>query len=229
MTITNQINFNYNIPFNTPAQSHNHLNNLKFRNSESFIIMYMNARSIRNKSVELNYILNTLTNDIQIIALSEHWLKESELKFFNFFNYDTVFACRPKKECGGAGFLISRSLNYKIIKIYSDDENSFVTVCVKNKGKSIIATVVYRPPGTNAENVSTFLNLMDKHFGNSDIANKSAIVVGDFNFNLLETNRINSDYINMMQSNNLNICNNTIITWIMCFLVTLIYHCIFNT
>lgn len=145
-----------NLPFHPSVSLYDDVTYIKISNSSSFNILYLNARSLQNKTIELNYIIEQVKKSIPVIAISEHWLDNEKLKYFNFNNYEVVFACRPDKPGGGAGFLISNSLVYSVVKIYSDNSISYVCVCVKINGKKIYLSVFYRPPDKRNDSINFF-------------------------------------------------------------------------
>ena len=57
-------------------------------------ILYLNARSIKNKIEEIEIILNE--ENIDVAVISETWVKKSEEKYYNFNEYNSVYATRKK-------------------------------------------------------------------------------------------------------------------------------------
>ena len=71
-------------------------------------ILHINCRSIKNKTDNLQKLLNSLNVKFDIIALTETWLSDKDdLNFYNMKGYKTEFQHRKKKQGGG---LLSMSM-----------------------------------------------------------------------------------------------------------------------
>ena len=162
----------------------------KFGKNQQFSMFHLNIRSIPDHFSELTSLLT----EIKVIAISETWLKPSNINF-NIHNYKMEQELRPKKRAGGVALYLHTVLQYKVrndVRIGSDPEsiNSiFVEIdksCVDTT-RHIIVGCVYRPPWFN---LSQFNELLNKTL---DLLNKNHYVflLGDFNVDLtqgVETN-----------------------------------------
>lgn len=151
----------------------------------------MNARSIQNKTEEIQSILyninTSLSSSIQLIAISEHWIKQNETQHYLFEQYNTIISVREDKKGGGSSVFILNNLNYEVIKQYSDNEFSITSVkIVLSPQNKIVLSCVYRPPDSNVDKTYQFLQLLQNHL--QQIQNERAYIVGDFNFDLIVNN-----------------------------------------
>ena len=137
----------------------------KFGKNQQFSMFHLNIRSIPDHFSELTSLLINLETEIQVIAISETWLKPSHINF-NIQNYNMVHERRPKKRAGGAALYLHNVLQYKVrndLRIGSDQEsiNSiFVEIdksCV-NTTHQIIVGCVYRPPWFDLSQFNELLN-----------------------------------------------------------------------
>lgn len=85
-----QLNFDLSISPHVSTNSVNYLQNVKFDNDFSLKICYLNARSLLPKRDEIEIILANV-NSIDLFIITETWLNQNKLKFFNIKNYSGVF------------------------------------------------------------------------------------------------------------------------------------------
>lgn len=100
--------------FHTSITELNNINELNFIYANTIKILYLNARSLYNKVDELQCILKLIKAKIMIIAISETWMSEADLKYFNFAGYKSEFACRPNRSGGCSAILIHEQLEHRI-------------------------------------------------------------------------------------------------------------------
>lgn len=195
---------------NTTTHIHNDIYTINFTSANTLKILYMNARSIKNKHEELTHILKSTKSNIHIVCIVETWVNNGEQEYFGFDGYNSLFACRPNKKGGGAAILIKNDIKYEIVNTYSDDENSFIAAKVQLNNKHWTITNIYRPPNHKPHEVHKFINTLNQFLSTS---NKDTIVIGDFNFNTIEKNNQHTElYLNTMLTHNLQICNTNIVT-----------------
>lgn len=78
-----QYNIDLNLPFNPSTKQVNTLKQIKFEEVNSLKIMYLNARSLENKLMDLHFILNTIPEKIDILVITEVWLDKNKLKYIH--------------------------------------------------------------------------------------------------------------------------------------------------
>lgn len=121
-------------------------------------------------------------------------------------DYFKVTSCRVGRTGGGVALLIHKSIeSFEIIDSYQDNFFNFLLVKVKHLSQEFVINVVYNPPTSNIAKSELFLNLLDRYLTKHKY--KHIILIGDFNLDLLNVNRITSDYLNVLKTNNFHICD----------------------
>ena len=131
-----------------------------------------------------------LEKDLDIVAITENWLSsqgqnDATIKQLCLPGYTFIHNPRQSRG-GGVGLLYKSSLTVEQNNV--DTYKSFETlkVTVKQKGKSAILFVIYRPPPTKEKQTATsqfyneFSNLVDSCI----LESKQLIFAGDFNFHM---------------------------------------------
>lgn len=70
-------------------------------NHNNVRIIHINIRSIRQNFGLFQALLNLLNNEMDIIILSEIWIKKQEIKLYNIPDYHMLYNCREKNRSGG--------------------------------------------------------------------------------------------------------------------------------
>ena len=169
----------------------------------SFSIMTYNIRSLRNKFHSFRDMISTLNQPLDIICLSETWLKENDnILDFQLENYHMPQCLNRGPHKLGGGIIVYFHENitqYKINRQLSVNDNESQTFVIDFVLESKKHTLVncYRSPSTSGE---AFLSKLDDTLGK--IKDKRSIVAGDFNFNLLNisTHKITKDFIDTFTS-----------------------------
>lgn len=194
---------------NTQIYTHNSFNQITIKNINNFKIIYINARSLNNKILEIQNIIQNLNTKIDVIMITETWMKPNQEKFFKFNNFNTVFANRENRIGGGACILINDTHNFDKVKSFCDDHDSIIIINMNMKNKKQTLINVYRPPYTEQERVNSFFEKLDNILSS---CNGDTIVTGDFNFNLIKENQNTNKYTEIICLNNFCICNSSIPT-----------------
>ena len=137
-------------------------------------VYYFNARSIRNKIIELQAFLDKEVPDI--LALSETWLSPNDQ--FIVRGYNVCRCDRLNKIGGGVAILVHENLKFVPIKLPNlllTEATSIKIVC---KEKSFQFSVLYNPPACKDEH----LNELDAIFKSLESTDCHNVIVGDFNF-----------------------------------------------
>lgn len=210
-------NSDYILPFKPTIHYANDIYNIRFTNTKSIKMMYLNARSVNNKIEELQHILlNTskLNNNkyIPIIALTEHWISSDNAPHFLFENYTTILSTRDKKRGGGSAIFIAKNqIKFDILLQYSDEENSITSIKLYPlRSQPFVLTCVYRAPNTNTQKIDFFFHTLTTHL--ESIGSFNSYCIGDFNINTLNDDTLTQRYLATMQSYGLFICDKSSIT-----------------
>lgn len=87
------------------------------KQQNNLIIASLNIRSIRKKLNELEIVSENLKRKPHIIiTITESWLREEELKFFNIKTYQSIGNCRSTHRGGGIIIFLRNDINFKILK-----------------------------------------------------------------------------------------------------------------
>lgn len=83
-----------------------------FKKSGSLKILYLNSRSLKNKTFEIEQIISSRKNPVHIIAISETWLDIDSSQYVNITNFTPIHSCRPTERGGGVAFYIRSNLKF---------------------------------------------------------------------------------------------------------------------
>ncbi|KAK3907172.1 RNA-directed DNA polymerase from mobile element jockey [Frankliniella fusca] len=162
-------------------------------------ILYINARSIKNKIDEIETIC-ALLKEIDVIVAVETWLTENITPFINIRNFNAEHVCRTDKKGGGVSVFIKSSLKHEQLKS-SSNTCEMLSIQV-TKGKTSLNVIgIYNP---NVFNLDNLINEISSFLGNH---RGPTYVIGDFNVNLLEENAQNIILSSIMESYGLKIIN----------------------
>ena len=168
-------------------------------------IMYLNARSLRNSLNDLQTFIDTQTYCIDIIAITETWLSENELSYFNLTHYTAFHSVRKNKRGGGVALYLRNSYDVGNL-IFEQDFNNNNVVIISLLHHKFKISVWYRQPNNledaDASRFITFYeNTLSKH--------SNMFVLGDFNINLFLQTEMVFKYQNASSLNGYILLNNT--------------------
>ena len=146
MTSCDFDNFILNPPENAPGGDMTHINHMisqcKFHMlplthiiDKHITILHINARSLKNKLDEFITLLQRSGTDWSVICISESWLKEDVVQYFNIENYNLFASCRKVGEGGGTAIYINNSFEATRRKDLEHEmvEGTFVEMLLNNK------------------------------------------------------------------------------------------------
>lgn len=196
------------LPFDPKTVFHTNYMNIKFKSLKSLKIFYLNARSIAKKIDELEIIIDNITKknntQIDIIAVTEHWIRDYDAKFFSFGQYNAVFSSRPDKGGGGSAIFVHKSIDYTIKNVFSDNSNSFLTINIKTQNINI--TCIYRQTEYTNVAYEQFFDQLENHLQINCMSGTNYII-GDFNIDVMENTQITNEYLSLMERNGFFICD----------------------
>lgn len=153
-------------------------------------------------SVFLN-LLDDLDYKFFILGLSETKFITDKDLVDNISIPGYSFVSKPSlSNAGGVGLFVKSDLNYTIREDLSQVEPEFETIWIEvdnRKHHNILCAVMYRHPSSNLDSFFTYLqNCMEK----VNNENKYYILIGDFNFNLLnsETHPKTEYFLNILMT-----------------------------
>lgn len=169
------------------------LNKVEISNNSTSILC-INIRSFRNKFDE--FILYTQLNNYnaEIIIFIETWLYEEEINNYKINNYTSFHLTDNTKRGGGVAIYVkSNLLAQKCISILRCD-NYCLGIALPQCNLHIFA--IYRT-NISSESIEDFFETLDMILSRY----KKVYVLGDFNFDILKTERIIQRYMEIVHSN----------------------------
>jgi hypothetical protein len=170
--------------------------------------MQVNVCCIRNKILELEDICRE--NQVNIICVSEHWLKDSQVDLFvpsNFIPAQVV--CRTFRKNGGVGIYIRNSITFAVIDLSQFYlELDFECCGIKLTEDNVFILSIYRSPSGDINNFLENFELTVKRLHKN---NQKLIIAGDFNIEMgkeSKGNVVSVKFFNLLRSLNLFSCNN---------------------
>lgn len=85
--------------------------NILFNQDTSLKILYLNARNLTNKTLDIEQIINSTTTRIHILAITETFASKDSSQYINITNYSPVFSSRQTKQGGGVALFVHNCLN----------------------------------------------------------------------------------------------------------------------
>lgn len=161
-------------------------------------IVYINARSIKNKMDEIEILANGEKADI--IIITETWINKQEESYYNFQNFNVVYATREKRG-GGLGIFINKKLTYEVLE---KTEQNLSFISLKIRLPEVIICGMYKPPSEKNE---SFLKFMDEKLENLNKMKCESFFIGDMNINILQKNNLSKRLNDIYSSNNFKLCN----------------------
>lgn len=141
---------------------HNYVDNLNSRNGSvgsrkhKMLLSFFNARSVRNKTVDMFYFI--CGSKVDLIAITETWLtiNDSAIKAeLCRDGYKLMDHPRTLRRGGGRGPLFRDTLTVKIVDTGEKDSYECSELIVSSSSHKIRRVIVYRPPYSEDHQVPT--------------------------------------------------------------------------
>ena len=160
-----------------------------FKSDNSFIkILHHNIRSFSANSDSLLSIFDSSTVFPEILVLSETWFSpDTSHDIPGFSSYHTI---RDTARSGGVSIFVAENFSSSKIESISFCSQNLEVCCIKTKiyGTDLRVVGVYRPHGGNIE---SFISELESVLNERSMLNKSVIILGDFNLDLIGENNEN--------------------------------------
>lgn len=187
------------VEFDPLNRNHHKNNNDSSNNSNNgLVIGLLNIRSLKNKLHELETFIKEQTKPPKIFIITETWLKQNEVKFYNINNYQTIANCRETSRDGGVLMFIHNSIKFNLISSEHFDKSHILSIQLTDKKLKICG--FYRSQKTDINSFFERLDLLLEK-------NQNMICFGDANFNLLTPNEKFTQYLEILENNNFRILN----------------------
>jgi exonuclease III len=165
-------------------------------------IIFQNVQSFNNKIDILESFLEDHPYDV--LCLSETWMKYPQAELVRIPGYELATAfCRSEHNGGGTCILLKNNIEYHVRQDINDISKEYFTecCCVELPSLSTILICIYRPD----RDIEIFYNCLEILLEKIRCKerNKSIILGGDFNINMLHKSKHTQRLTDLMLSCNL--------------------------
>lgn len=170
-------------------------------------VLQINIQCIRNKILEIEHFCEL--EKIDVICISEHWLKEIQVNHFVPFNFKPAsVVCRGSKKNGGVGIYTDSKLHFSVINLETFYLEIHFELCgikiIRPNGNLNIISIYRSPSG----DIKTFFSLFESVTKRLLRTSEQLIICGDFNINFIDKNDRNTkQFFNLARSLNLTCTN----------------------
>jgi len=166
-------------------------------------ILHHDVQSLSNKKNEVIMMLTVDGRHINILCLTEHWLKEDQLNAINIDQFKLVSKyCRISSTLGGSCIYVNNTIQCKEVPWFDNlgSDEVFELSVVELFEHHIILACIYRSPDSD---FYEFLNKLEALIVKASSKAKCVILCGDWNVNFLHQNGKLQDLQNLLRMNNL--------------------------
>ena len=167
----------------------------------SFSLFHLNARSLVKNQDALAHLLANINHKFSVLAITETWVKESNVNDLSFEGYNFVSNHRANRIGGGVGLFIDQNFSYKILPKFnvSDGniiESLFVEIFIPQH-KNMVIRVINHPP---SENTLEFIEKVNEIISGVTKGHKHCYITGDLNLDLLkhESHSLTAQFIELL-------------------------------
>lgn len=163
------------------------------------VLVHQNMQGLAGKELEISLFLEKY--NVQVLCLTEHWLKTYQVPFLNNDSYSVLSAFARKNAIrGGSLIMVSNKLKCKerLDVVNLSIARTIELSCVELERYIIVC--VYRPP---LSEFSLFETVLEDALNKLNSKKKSIIVCGDFNVNILDSSPLSTRLLNLFKSFNL--------------------------
>ncbi|XP_062595717.1 uncharacterized protein LOC134257091 [Saccostrea cucullata] len=173
--------------------------------SKLFSLSSLNCRSVKNKSLSIcDYIL---TEDLDLVALTETWLgssvDEAVVNELKPSCYEIIRQDRNSgRRGGGIALVFKNGIDVTVLNTSSDIFTQFehLKVTVRIEDMRMNLCIIYRPPPSTVNGLTTsqFFSEWDTYLDQNTIFPQDLVITGDFNFHV--DNRSDPEASRLLQS-----------------------------
>lgn len=164
-------------------------------------IIHQNLQSIGNSVDKLVKLLKD-SPECLFLCVTEHWLSTSQIELVGIPNFKLAASfCRNEGQHGGAAIYVRQDVQYTVFENVAVQSVmgvcEFIAVECQIRSQKVIVCSVYRPSGKPTDIFFDKLEEVCEIICNS---RKLLLIAGDFNIDLLGTDRSAIDLISLMTS-----------------------------
>lgn len=182
------------------------MNNVKLVHSNGFIndanskinFLYFNARSLRKNFSKVNDFITQSKKMFQILLVTETWLYEDQIQYYNLSNYRAFHSTRESTRGGGVAIYVHQSFDSANLlgKKCWNGNDCLIVQLAREKLK---VCLFYRQPSSSFDpSGSIFIDELNTFLASLN----NAIVFGDFNLNIFESSETIEKYKDAVMLNN---------------------------
>lgn len=161
-------------------------------------ILYLNARSLVKKLDDLINIVSLLKT-IDLVVISESWLKDDISPYYNIPGHESMHICRKDKR-GGISMFVKTEINSTICET-NIKESEYMHITAEKNGVVFNIVGVYNHTHSNIKVCLEELKaVMEKDLPNT-------YILGDFNVDVLQETPTTLQTLSYMDSLGFQICN----------------------
>ena len=169
-----------------------------------FTCLCLNIRSLGNSKNFNNFVLllKSLPTSPIFLGITETWLRNGQqgphlcLPYYNFNSKN-----RSKNKGGGIGAYVLQTKTQWIRNALSKfEEGIFESIFIELKlgNLNIICGALYRPPNKSNNIIDAFISILEETLNIVKKENKLLYLMGDFNFDLLDSDRHTDIFTDLM-------------------------------
>lgn len=170
---------------------------------------HINIQSLSTSFNRLEYFLGN--DNIDIIALTEHWKDDNQLELYNPQGYTLITKfCREHGKHGGCAIYVkdTHAMNCKQKSEYNRLSIAHVIECSALKysvnNMKLIIICIYRPNTYPMEDVNKFFDTISEILEMlSKEKNTKFIILGDFNIDILENTKTSQTFLTILRTYNI--------------------------
>ena len=150
-------------------------------------------------SDELCVFINNCHVQPSIICLTETWLSdEDDVEHLLIPGYQSIITKNRHTRGGGVGVYLLNSIASELSSSSGLQHSERLHLELNVGGSLLSLVVIYRPPTSS---VTSFCNEIDNLLEQLNQSNKNALIIGDMNLNLRQSNSSVTEYLNIIESN----------------------------
>ena len=144
--------------------------------------------------------MENLSHKFSVIALTETWLKQSNVSLYGMTGYNHIAITRSHGKGGGVSLFISDVFEYSELTDMVSDYIECIFVRIIYNEFSCVIGAIYRPPNSNVIMFNEKLNDIL-----SQVSHMSCYIIGDYNIDLLKhgSHSETEQFLDIMYSNSL--------------------------
>lgn len=162
-------------------------------------ILYVNARSIRNKLDRISLLVNSFSQQVvHVVIVTETWIKPGEEGLFDMSDYKSFHSIRRGSHGGGVTIYVHDGLRASICFETFEMESNYLAVRLLDYNRHVVG--FYRPGSSAFSGFKSRICFLMQRFPNS-------MFVGDANVDLLTASNEIDEYLTMICANGFYVMN----------------------